>query len=97
MGVLALRLGTGARVMVYPKQDHVPATYTMLDFPVADVEAAVDRLVAAGVRMERYEGFDQDAKGISRSDDGPTIAWFTDPSGNIIAVLDEGPDGAEGS
>lgn len=93
MGILSLRLGSGAQVMVYPKDDHVPATYTILNFPVADVEAAVDRLIAAGVRMERYEGFDQDAKGIVRSDgSGPTIAWFTDPSGNILSVLDEAPE-----
>ena len=93
MGVLSLRLRSGAQVMVYPKPDHVPATYTILNFPVADVDAAVDRLAAAGVRMERYEGFEQDAKGIARGDEnGPTIAWFTDPSGNILAVLDEEPE-----
>lgn len=92
MGILSLRLGSGAQVMVYPKPDHVPATYTIPNFPVADVEAAVDRLVEAGVRMERYEGFEQDAKGIARGNDGPTIAWFTDPSGNILAVLDEAPE-----
>lgn len=90
MGILSLRLGSGAQVIVYPKDDHVPATYTILNFPVADVDAAVDRLLAAGVRMERYEGFDQDAKGIARGDgNGPTIAWFTDPSGNILSVLNE--------
>lgn len=92
MGILSLRLGSGAQVMVYPKPDHVPATYTILNFPVVDVEAAVDRLGAAGVRIERYEGFEQDAKGIARGNGGPTIAWFTDPSGNILAVLDEGPE-----
>ena len=92
MGILSLRLGSGAQVMVYPKPDHVPATYTILNFPVKDVDAAVDGLVAAGVRMQRYEGFEQDAKGIARSDgNGPTIAWFTDPSGNILAVLDDEP------
>jgi catechol 2,3-dioxygenase-like lactoylglutathione lyase family enzyme len=88
MGVLALHLGSGATVMVYPKPDHVPATYTVLNFPVPDVDVAVDGLTAVGVRMERYEGFDQDAKGIARDERGPTIAWFTDPSGNILAVLD---------
>ena len=92
MGILELRLASGASVMVYPKPDHVPATYTILNFPVPDVDAAVDRLIAAGVSMERYEGFDQDAKGIARDTEGPTIAWFTDPSGNILSVLDEAPD-----
>lgn len=91
MDSLGIRLGTGATVMVYLKPDFVPATYTILNFPVADVESAVDQLTAAGVEMQRYPGFDQDAKGISRGD-GPTIAWFTDPSGNILAVLDQGPD-----
>jgi catechol 2,3-dioxygenase-like lactoylglutathione lyase family enzyme len=87
MGILSVRLGSGATVMVYPKPDHVPATYTILNFPVADVEAAVDRLVAAGVHMERYEGFDHDARGIVRDEGGPAIGWFTDPSGNILSVL----------
>ncbi len=91
MGILGLHLGSGATVMVYPKPDHVPATYTILNFPVSDVAAAVDRLVAAGVRMERYEGFEQDTKGIARDSEGPAIAWFTDPSGNILSVLEEAP------
>ena len=90
MGVLELRLAGGGTVIVYPKPDHVPATYTILNFPVADVDAAVDQLVAAGVRMERYEGFEQDAKGIARDSEGPTIAWFTDPSGNVMSVI-QGP------
>jgi catechol 2,3-dioxygenase-like lactoylglutathione lyase family enzyme len=89
MGLLDLRLATGAHVTIYPKPDHVPASYTILNLPVPDVEAAVDRLVASGVRMERYEGFDQDAKGIARGNDGPSIAWFTDPSGNILAILEQ--------
>jgi predicted enzyme related to lactoylglutathione lyase len=88
MGTLGIELGTGATVMVYRKPDFVPATYTILNFPVADVDAAVDQLTAAGVTMERYPGFDQDEKGISRGR-GPTIAWFKDPSGNILAVLEE--------
>ena len=88
MGVLSIHLGTGARVLAYPKADHVPATYTILNFPVADVEAAVVGLIAAGVRMERYEGFEQDDRGIARGGGGPAIAWFTDPSGNILAVLE---------
>ena len=88
MGLLSLRLGGGTTVMIYPKPNHQPATFTVLNFPVDDVEAVVDDLTAKGVGFERYDGFDQDDKGISRGN-GPTIAWFTDPAGNIIAVLDE--------
>ena len=91
MGTLGIELGSGATVMVYRKPDFVPATYTILNFPVPDVDAAVDQLTAAGVQMQRYPGFDQDEKGISRGQ-GPTIAWFTDPSGNILAVLEQGTD-----
>jgi catechol 2,3-dioxygenase-like lactoylglutathione lyase family enzyme len=91
MGMLELHLASGAVVLVYPKEDHQAANYTILNFPVSDVDAAVDRLTAAGVRMEHYgPDFGQDEKGISRGN-GPTIAWFKDPSGNIISVLDEGP------
>ncbi len=92
MGMLEILLGGGAAIMVYPKDDHVPATYTILNFPVENVEAAVDKLVAAGVTMERYDSsFQQDEKGIARDDRGPEIAWFKDPSGNILAVLSEMP------
>ncbi len=86
MGNFGIRLGSGAMVIVYPKPDFVPATYTILNFPVADVEAAVDGLIAAGVPMLHYPGFGQDEKGIARGE-GLTIAWFNDPSGNILAVL----------
>ena len=86
MGNLELHLGSGATVFVYPKKDHVPATYTMLNFAVADVEAAVDQLTKAGIKMERYPNMGQDAKGILRGN-GPDIAWFTDPSGNVLSVL----------
>jgi predicted enzyme related to lactoylglutathione lyase len=89
MGGLALHLGSGANVFIYPKDNHVPATFTVLNFPVADVEQAVDQLTEAGVTFERYEGFDQDEKGIARGGDGPTIAWFKDPAGNILSVLDQ--------
>ena len=89
-GLLQLRLSDDHHVLVYPKPDFVPATYTILNFPVADVDGAVDELVAAGVEMARFEGFDQDAKGIAR-DDGPAIAWFRDPGGNILAVHSEEP------
>ena len=86
MGSLELHLGGGAMVFVYSKKDHLPATYTMLNFPVADVEAAVDQLTKAGIKMERYPNTPQDAKGILRGN-GPDIAWFKDPSGNILSVL----------
>ncbi len=86
---LALSLGSGAEVFVYPKPDHRPAVFTILNFPVEDVEQAVDRLTAAGVTFERYEGFDQDEKGIARGGEGPpAIAWFKDPAGNILSVLE---------
>ena len=89
MGTLGLQLGSGARVLVYPKPDHEPATYTILNFPVDDVEAAVDRLVARGVRFEHYDGeIRTDAKGIMRGN-GPSIALFKDPAGNILSVLEE--------
>ena len=85
-GMLTLHLGSGADVLVYGKPDHAPASYTVLNFPVADVEATVDALAARGVRFERYEGFEQDEKGIARGQ-GPDIAWFTDPAGNVLSVL----------
>ena len=85
MGLLSIGLG-GTRVMVYPKEDHVPATYTVLNLPVADVEAAVRTLGERGVTFLRYEGFDQDELGIVRGE-GPQIAWFADPSGNVLSVL----------
>jgi catechol 2,3-dioxygenase-like lactoylglutathione lyase family enzyme len=85
-GLLRLHIGGGATELAYPKPDHVPATYTMLNFPVADVEEAVDDLSSRGVEFLRYDGFDQDAKGIFHGG-GPLIAWFTDPSGNIMSVV----------
>jgi catechol 2,3-dioxygenase-like lactoylglutathione lyase family enzyme len=87
MGGLGLHLAGGAEVFIYPKDDHAPATFTVLNFPVEDIEAAVDRLTEAGVTFERYDGFDQDEKGIARAEEGPAIAWFEDPAGNILSVL----------
>ena len=87
-GMLGLQLGSGATVLVYPKPDHTPATFTVLNFPVEDIEQAVDELVARGVRMERYEGIEADAKGIARGM-GPSIAWFKDPAGNVFSVIQE--------
>jgi catechol 2,3-dioxygenase-like lactoylglutathione lyase family enzyme len=90
MGFLDITLGTGARVLAYSKPNHQPATFTVLSFIVADIERAVDDLVAAGVQMEHYDLPDirTDPKGIARTESGPPIAWFTDPAGNIIAVLE---------
>jgi len=89
-GMLTLALATGGRVLVYPKDDHTPATFTVLNFPVPDIEAAVDGLTARGVRFERYEGTDleTDERGIFRGG-GPLIAWFTDPAGNVLSVLQQ--------
>lgn len=85
-GMLQLTLGGGGTVLVYPKDNHEPATFTVLNFPVTDVQASVDELTAKGVSFERYEGFPQDDKGIMRGH-GPDIAWFKDPAGNIFSVL----------
>ncbi|UGQ12938.1 VOC family protein [Yinghuangia sp. ASG 101] len=87
-GLLRLNLPGGAAVLVYPKPDHVPATFTILNFPVDDIDAAVDELTARGVAMLKYDAFPADEKGVSRQSGGPPIAWFTDPSGNVLAVLE---------
>jgi catechol 2,3-dioxygenase-like lactoylglutathione lyase family enzyme len=87
-GLLFLHLAGGRDTLVYPKPDHAPATYTILNFPVDDIDAAVDELGERGVSFERYDDFEQDAKGISRAPNGPPIAWFRDPAGNILSVLE---------
>ena len=88
---LALRSPGGRPVFIYPKDNHEPATYTVLNFPVDDIDKTVDDLVATGVTFEQYgEDFGQDAKGIARDPQGPTgIAWFRDPAGNILSVIQE--------
>ena len=88
-GMLTLHLAGATTVLIYPKDDHKPATFTVLNFPVDDVDATVDALAAAGVTFEHYEGTDleTDAKGIFRGG-GPLIAWFTDPAGNVLSVID---------
>ena len=88
-GLMTLHLAGGRDTLVYRKDDFTPATYTILNFEVDDIDAAVDDLTAKGVTMERYDGFDQDEKGIARGP-GPGIAWFKDPAGNILSVLEEG-------
>jgi predicted enzyme related to lactoylglutathione lyase len=75
-------------VLVYPRPDHAPASYTVLNFPVDDIDEAVDALTERGVALERYPGLDADEKGVFRGG-GPLIAWFTDPAGNILSVLQE--------
>jgi catechol 2,3-dioxygenase-like lactoylglutathione lyase family enzyme len=87
--LLQLDLGADRPVLIYNKPDFTPATYTILNFPVEDVEKAVDELSAKGVTFERYEGFDQDEKGIDRSGPAGGIAWFKDPAGNILSVHGE--------
>ena len=93
MGQLVLEMQGGYRVFVYGKPNHVPATFTVLNFQVTDVDAAVDTLTKAGVTFERYDepNLKTDAKGISRGDgkNGPTIAWFKDPAGNILSVVQD--------
>ena len=86
-GVLSLHLAGDRDTLIYLKPDFTPATYTILNFPVEDVDKAVDELSARGVRFEKYDGFDQDEKGIARGS-GPVIAWFKDPAGNILSVLE---------
>jgi predicted enzyme related to lactoylglutathione lyase len=87
-GVTSIQLAGGRDTLVYAKPDFVPATYTILNFEVDDVDAAVDELASKGVSLERYEGFEQDEKGIARGP-GPSIAWFKDPAGNILSVLQQ--------
>jgi predicted enzyme related to lactoylglutathione lyase len=89
MGGLALHLGGGGEAFIYPKDDHVPATHTVLNFLVDDIDATVDRLTDAGITFEQYEGeLATDEKGIARAPEGgPTIAWFKDPAGNTLAVV----------
>jgi catechol 2,3-dioxygenase-like lactoylglutathione lyase family enzyme len=87
-GMLSIALPGGARVLAYPKPDHVPATYTMLNLVVPDLPAAVDALAANGAEFVRYDGFPQDDRGIMAGNGhGPDIAWTKDPAGNVIAVL----------
>ena len=90
MGLLSLRLAGGNTVIIYPKPSHTPATFTILNFPVGNVDEAVDALKKRGVRFEIYNEPDlkTDEKGIMRGN-GPTIAWFKDPAGNILSVIEE--------
>jgi catechol 2,3-dioxygenase-like lactoylglutathione lyase family enzyme len=85
-GLLTLHIADDRPTLVYPRPNHTPAEYTILNFPVDDIDQAVDDLTARGVQFERYEGFDQDERGIMRGE-GPPIAWFKDPAGNVLSVI----------
>jgi catechol 2,3-dioxygenase-like lactoylglutathione lyase family enzyme len=87
-GMLGLHIADGGDIMIYPKPDHTPATFTILNFPVEDIDRAVEDLTGHGIEMVRYEGMNQDEMGIMR-DFGPPIAWFLDPAGNVLSVLEE--------
>ena len=87
---LVLHMNGGGTVYIYPKDNHEPATFTVLNLEVEDIEAAVDDLTKHGVKLEHYDGMGQDEKGILRgkkANQGPDIAWFKDPAGNIVSVL----------
>jgi predicted enzyme related to lactoylglutathione lyase len=87
--LLTLHLAGDRATMIYLKPDFEPATYTILNFAVRSIDEAVDELAGRGVSFERYDGFEQDEKGIARGPEGPPIAWFKDPAGNILAVLED--------
>jgi catechol 2,3-dioxygenase-like lactoylglutathione lyase family enzyme len=89
MGGLNLELAGGQRVFIYPKPNHEPATFTVLNFEVDDIDAAVDELTSRGVTFERYDGMGRDERGVMRGN-GPSIAWFKDPAGNILSVIERG-------
>jgi predicted enzyme related to lactoylglutathione lyase len=88
MGLIELHFGEAHKTLIYPKPDHKPATFTVLNFPVEDIEKTVDELTAKGIVFEQYEYLHTDAKGISRNPEGPKIAWFKDPAGNILSVIE---------
>jgi catechol 2,3-dioxygenase-like lactoylglutathione lyase family enzyme len=88
-GMLGLHIPDGGNIMIYPKPDHTPATFTILNFPVEDIDRAVDDLTGRGIEMVRYQGMNQDEKGIMRDDYSPPIAWFLDPAGNVLSVLED--------
>lgn len=92
-GLLELHFSNGQTVLIYPKENHEPASFTVLNFPVDNIDEAVDKLTQKGVQFEHYQGeIKTDEKGIARSDspeNGPSVAWFKDPAGNILAVMEE--------
>ncbi len=88
-GYLHLHIAGGTEILAYPKEGHIPATYTILNFPVDDIDKAVDMLTERGIQFERYPGIPADEKGVMRGN-GPDIAWFTDPAGNTLSVIQQG-------
>jgi catechol 2,3-dioxygenase-like lactoylglutathione lyase family enzyme len=92
MGALNLHIANGVTIFVYPKPNHVPATFTILNFVVPNIEKTVDELSARGAQFQQYDmpELKTDAKGIAHGSPGPNIAWFTDPAGNVMSVIEEG-------
>ena len=90
MGILSIEMNGSSNIMLYPKENHEPATFTVLNFPVVNIENAVDELIQKGVKFEQYHSdyIQTDEKGISSGAQGPKIAWFKDPSGNILSILE---------
>jgi len=90
MGLIELHFEDGSKILLYPKPNHTPATFTVLNFPVTNIEETVEKLTAKGVSFEQYKGDIQtDDKGISHGNGGPNIAWFKDPAGNILSIIEE--------
>ena len=90
MGLIELNIEGSNKIIVYPKPNHEPATFTILNFPVDNIDKAVDELISKGIKFEQYEGeIKTDEKGICRNPQGPKIAWFKDPAGNILSVIEE--------
>ncbi len=90
--ILEIHIDGGSRsILIYPKANHTPATFTILNFPVKNLEQVIDGLIKRGVRFEIYndDNIKTDEKGISLSDEGPKVAWFKDPAGNVLSVLEE--------
>lgn len=92
--LLEIRLAGGAKILIYPKANHTPATFTVLNFPVNNLDQAMDDLTKRGVRFEIYneDEIKTDEKGVSFSSDGPKVAWFKDPAGNILSVFERGSE-----
>lgn len=89
-GLLFIHVARGGTIAVYPKDDHSPATFTILNFPVEDIDETADRLGELGIELVQYDGFPQDERGILRGQ-GPPIAWFLDPAGNVLSILEASP------